>query len=132
MSSDGTLERLAAACLLPAFLGTTAPGWVRRRAAAGLGGVVLYGRNVSSPEQLGKLCEELHAESPALLVVRDLHRHPWQERAVASLLRLHPDVTVVEMGLPAHRPTGTAAYVRTFGAARVNAQAAAELLRPSE
>jgi beta-N-acetylhexosaminidase len=66
---------------------------------------------------------------PLVVVVRDLHRHPWQERALSGMLRLHPDVTVVEMGLPARRPPGARAYLRTFGAARVNAQAAAELLR---
>jgi len=40
----------------------------RRRAAAGLGGIVLYGRNVESPEQLAALTGSLHAERPELLV----------------------------------------------------------------
>src|SRR3984893_12656225 len=63
-----SLQRLADRCLLPGFVGTVAPGWIRRRAAAGLGGVVLYGRNVESPEQLAALTGSLHAERPELLV----------------------------------------------------------------
>ena len=50
-----SIERLALRCLLPGFVGTTAPDWIRRRAAAGLGGAVLYGRNVESAEQLAAL-----------------------------------------------------------------------------
>jgi len=62
---------LADRCLLPGFVGTSVPGWVRRRAAAGLGGVVLYGRNVESPGQLAELTRQLHAERPELLVAID-------------------------------------------------------------
>ena len=42
----------------------------------------------------------------------------------------HPAVVLVEMGWPAAwRPAGAQAYVATYGAARANARAAAELLR---
>ncbi|HYT25493.1 MAG TPA: glycoside hydrolase family 3 N-terminal domain-containing protein, partial [Actinomycetota bacterium] len=67
----GSLQRLADACLLPAFEGTTAPDWVRRRVAEGLGGVVLYARNVASPAQVERLTAALRAERPALLVATD-------------------------------------------------------------
>ena len=40
------LERLATACLLPGFDGLEAPDWILREAAAGLGGVVLFSRNI--------------------------------------------------------------------------------------
>jgi beta-N-acetylhexosaminidase len=63
-----TLERLADRCLLPGFEGTSAPDWVRRRVADGLGGVILYGRNVESREQVAKLNAALHAERPELLI----------------------------------------------------------------
>nr|MDQ6919930.1 glycoside hydrolase family 3 protein [Candidatus Dormibacteraeota bacterium] len=63
-----SLQLLADRCLLPGFVGTVAPDWIRRRAAAGLGGVVLYGRNVESPEQVASLTAALHAERPELLV----------------------------------------------------------------
>ena len=64
-----------------------------------------------------------------VLVVRDLHRHPWQAAVADALLALRPDTVVVEMGLPACRPTGALAYVATHGASRVCGLAAAEVLR---
>ncbi len=63
-----------------------------------------------------------------VLVVRNLHRHPWQAAVADELLALRPDTVVVEMGLPARRPEAALAYVATHGAARVCGQAAAELL----
>ncbi len=45
-----SLEREALACILPGFEGPVAPDWVRRRLAEGLGGVVLFGWNVESPD----------------------------------------------------------------------------------
>jgi len=66
-----SIERLADRCLLPGFVGTEPPDWVLRRAAAGLGGVCLYARNVSSPSQLAALSTRLHAENPALVIAID-------------------------------------------------------------
>jgi beta-N-acetylhexosaminidase len=65
------IERLADRCLLPGFVGTEPPDWVLRRAAAGLGGVCLYARNVSSPAQLAALTSRLHAENPGLVIAID-------------------------------------------------------------
>jgi len=65
------LARLAERCLLPGFRGTEAPDWLRRRVAEGLGGVVLYGRNVASAEQVAALCEVLHRERRELLIAID-------------------------------------------------------------
>ena len=65
MSSE--LERLALACVLPGFEGPVAPEWVRRRLSEGLGGVVLFGRNVESPEQLRALAASLRAEGEILV-----------------------------------------------------------------
>jgi beta-N-acetylhexosaminidase len=65
---------------------------------------------------------------PLVLVVRDLHRHAWQRDLASRLLALRADTVVAEMGLPAERPAAAAAYLRTHGAGRVNALAAAELL----
>jgi beta-N-acetylhexosaminidase len=58
LSSSG-LERLAAATLFPSFDGLTAPPWVPAWLERGLGGVVLFARNVSSRPQLRELCESL-------------------------------------------------------------------------
>jgi len=70
MSPSG-LEPAAAACLFPGFEGTTPPDWLRRLIAQGLGGVVLFSRNVSDPEQLAALTASLRAESPELVVAVD-------------------------------------------------------------
>jgi beta-N-acetylhexosaminidase len=66
-----TREELALRCLLPGFAGSEAPDWVRRRAAQGLGGVVLFARNVQATEQVRRLCEQLHSERPELVVAID-------------------------------------------------------------
>ena len=69
MSAD--LERLASTCILPGFEGPTAPDWVRRRLADGLGGVVLYAWNVESREQLRALTDDLRSERPDALIAID-------------------------------------------------------------
>ncbi|HET7419780.1 MAG TPA: beta-N-acetylhexosaminidase [Candidatus Dormibacteraeota bacterium] len=65
------VEELALRCILPGFAGTTAPDWVRRRAAQGLGGVALYARNVEDSDQVRRLSDSLHAERSGLLVAVD-------------------------------------------------------------
>ena len=47
---------------------------------------------------------------------------------VDRILTRRPDAVVVEMGVPVLRPARAARYIRTYGAARVNAQAALEVL----
>jgi beta-N-acetylhexosaminidase len=61
----------ALGCLLPGFAGLEAPDWLRRRLADGLGGVVLFARNVRDAEQLGALTAALRAERPDVLVAID-------------------------------------------------------------
>ena len=60
---------------------------------------------------------------PVVLVVRDAARHAWQRELVERL----PDAIVVETGLPAGRD----AAIETYGAGRVNLEAAIEALRPA-
>ena len=62
-----------------------------------------------------------------IVVVKDAHRYQASRSVVSALLAARPDATVVEMGLPIWRPEGVT-YLATYGAARANAQAAAELL----
>lgn len=50
-------EQLAVRCVLPGFDGTAAPEWVLRR---GLGGVVIFGRNIQDREQLRSVVASLH------------------------------------------------------------------------
>ena len=63
-----------------------------------------------------------------VIVTRDAHRYTWQYALVNELAAMRPDVVVVEMGLPAWRPSGATAFIATYGAGRSNARAAAELL----
>ena len=64
-------ERLASACIFPGFAGTTAPDWLRRELALGLGGVVLFAWNVDHREQVRRLTDDLHAERPDVVVAVD-------------------------------------------------------------
>ena len=61
-----------------------------------------------------------------VVIARDAHRHAWQRDAIDALTARAPDAVVVEVGLPHWRPPGAATYVATYGAARVNVEAAAE------
>jgi beta-N-acetylhexosaminidase len=67
----GGLEPAAAACVFPGFDGVDVPDWLRRMLADGLGGVVLFARNVRDPEQLAELTASLRAERPELIVAVD-------------------------------------------------------------
>lgn len=67
----GSLRRLAEGCLLPGFVGTRPPAWVLRHLERGLGGAVLFARNVTSPEQVAALTAELHAARHDALVAID-------------------------------------------------------------
>jgi beta-N-acetylhexosaminidase len=65
------LLRLADAVLQPGFAGTTPPDWLRRRLDEGLGGVVLFSRNITSPEQVAALTAALREHRPDVLVAID-------------------------------------------------------------
>ncbi|MCD0481041.1 glycoside hydrolase family 3 protein [Streptacidiphilus sp. ASG 303] len=70
-ASDPGLLRLADAVLQPGFTGTTAPDWVRRRIAGGLGSVLLFARNTTGPAQTAALTAQLRAENPDVIVAVD-------------------------------------------------------------
>jgi beta-N-acetylhexosaminidase len=63
-----------------------------------------------------------------VLVVRDPIRHPWERAVAERLVALRPDTVVVDVGYPGWRPEGAAGYVATYGAGRVNLEAAAAAL----
>jgi beta-N-acetylhexosaminidase len=69
--SAGGLEPAAAACVFPGFDGVEVPDWLRRGLEDGLGGVVLFARNVRDPDQLASLTASLRAERPEVLVAVD-------------------------------------------------------------
>ena len=69
--ADAELRSLAAGVLLPGFAGTTAPEWVRRWVAQGLGGVLLFGRNVVDDQQVAALSASIAAERDDAVVAID-------------------------------------------------------------
>ena len=85
-------------------------------------------RPVGSAEPVDPLLAAA-AGRPLVVVVRDLHRIGWHQELVVALAAVRPDLVLVEMGLPVLRPTGVRGYVATWGAARVNAEAAARVLQ---
>jgi beta-N-acetylhexosaminidase len=62
------LNRLAAACIVASFPGLEAPEWVLREIDGGLGGICLFGYNVSEPGQLAALTASLRAVRGDLLL----------------------------------------------------------------
>ncbi|MFJ9633340.1 glycoside hydrolase family 3 protein [Streptomyces sp. NPDC091280] len=67
---DG-LTRDALTVLQPGFPGTTAPDWLLRRLGEGLASVGLFGRNITSPDQLSALTAQLRSERDDVLVAID-------------------------------------------------------------
>ncbi|MEV4275487.1 glycoside hydrolase family 3 protein [Actinoplanes xinjiangensis] len=65
-------------------------------------------------------------EGPLVLVVRDVHRHPWIDRTLAGVLAARPDAIVVEMGIPVTVTGGV--HIATHGATRALGRAAAEII----
>ena len=66
-----TLDQLAARCLLPGFAGLEAPDELLRWIDRGLGGVVLFGRNIRDRGQVASLTARLREAAPALVVATD-------------------------------------------------------------
>ncbi|WP_030267898.1 glycoside hydrolase family 3 protein [Streptomyces sp. NRRL B-24484] len=69
---------------------------------------------------------------PLVIVVRDVHRHPWMLRAALAMTAVRPDAVVVEIGT-AHALADTfgssgTTVLATHGGARVCGVAAAEAL----
>jgi beta-N-acetylhexosaminidase len=70
----------------------------------------------------------VRSDRQLVIVVRDAHRHEWQRVTVQAILARSNDAIVVEVGLPHWHPAGAGGYLATYGAARVNLEAAAEQL----
>ena len=64
-----SVERLAAACLLPSFPGHEVPDWVLRRLEGGLGGITLFAYNVGDPAQLAALTARLREAGDVLVAI---------------------------------------------------------------
>lgn len=57
--------------LLPGFAGTTLPAWLETRLRAGLGGVCLFGPNITSLTQLRSLTGAIRAANPRAIIAVD-------------------------------------------------------------
>jgi beta-N-acetylhexosaminidase len=66
-----SLDQLAARCLLPGFAGLEAPDELLRWIDRGLGGVVLFGRNIRDVGQVAALTGRLRESRPELVVATD-------------------------------------------------------------
>ena len=62
-----------------------------------------------------------------IVAVRDAHRYPAARAVVSELTAARPDTVVLEMGLPLWVPAA-GVHLVTYGAARANGRAAAEIL----
>jgi hypothetical protein len=73
----------------------------------------------------GARCADGSRGAGLVLAVRDART---VSALVGEVLAARPDTVVVEMGVPAWTPPAQTAYLATYGASRVCAQAAAEAL----
>ncbi|MEP7111920.1 MAG: glycoside hydrolase family 3 N-terminal domain-containing protein [Ilumatobacteraceae bacterium] len=64
-------RRLAAACLLGSFVGTSAPPWLLRAVRDGLGGVLLFAQNVIDDHQVTDLCAQLRDARADVVIAID-------------------------------------------------------------
>ena len=62
---------MSLAVLLPGFEGTELPAWLEARLRDGLGGVCLFGMNISSPAQLRELTAAIYAANPHAVIAID-------------------------------------------------------------
>jgi beta-N-acetylhexosaminidase len=65
------LTTLAARTVMASFRGESLPDWARRRLADGLGGICLFGENVTSQDQVRRLCAAIHEAAPDAIVSLD-------------------------------------------------------------
>jgi beta-N-acetylhexosaminidase len=104
---------------VPWGLGSWVPAVSIQRIPAGLA--------VSAAAAVARAALVRAAGRSLIVVVRDAHRYPAVRAVVSELTAARPDTVVLEMGLPLWVPPA-GVHLATYGAARANAQAAAEVL----
>lgn len=88
------------------------------------------GTVVHPPADVGPLLEQAD-DRPVVLAVRDAHRQADQRALLEDVLAARPDAIVVGCGTADDAPLAAGRYIGTLGRARVNLQAAAEILLPA-
>jgi beta-N-acetylhexosaminidase len=71
MSASEVLSRAISTTLLPGFVGTSLPEWLDLRLRSGLGGVCIFGSNITSLTQLRALTDAISAANPDALIAID-------------------------------------------------------------
>ncbi|MEM8620737.1 MAG: beta-N-acetylhexosaminidase [Actinomycetota bacterium] len=71
MTAAEHLRRHALGVVMPGFVGTTLPGWLRESLEEGLGGICLFADNIEEPTQLEALTAAIHAANPDAVVAID-------------------------------------------------------------
>ncbi|POH63513.1 MULTISPECIES: glycoside hydrolase family 3 protein [Cryobacterium] len=68
---DSPVRRHIRATLMPGFVGTVLPDWLRLRLQDGLGAVCLFGQNIVSIAQLRALTDSIRAANPLAVIAID-------------------------------------------------------------
>ncbi|HEY0237201.1 MAG TPA: glycoside hydrolase family 3 N-terminal domain-containing protein, partial [Friedmanniella sp.] len=71
VTGPGPTEPAVLPTLLPGFVGTELPDWLRRRLRDGLGGVCLFARNIADHDQLTALNADILAANPRAVIAVD-------------------------------------------------------------
>lgn len=72
--------------------------------------------------------DEFGAAGEVVLLIRSPHRFAWQAEAIAAILDTHPETIVLDMGVPHEDFSAARGWIQTFGASRVCAEAAVNVL----
>ncbi len=111
-------------------------GWgveqLLREAGKVVESIALSGQTYNGPGMaragVGEFRSEYGADSQVVLMVRGAHRFDWQEKLITELQSQHPDMIVVDMGVPGTDYSGFAGWIQTFGSARVCSEVATRRL----
>lgn len=111
----------------PSLAAGHVPWGVGRPLADRMPGTVVVRVHESGPPARSVVAR--HPRRPVIVAVRGVRRLPWQLRVVTEIRAMRPDAIIVdhELSDPAQFAEP---YVLTYGASRVTAEAAADLLYP--
>ncbi|MGH8829145.1 MAG: hypothetical protein ACRDVZ_16400, partial [Jiangellaceae bacterium] len=110
----------------PSVAAGAVPWGVGAPLAAALAGTVVV-RIADGGPAVGRALREF-PDRPVVVAIRGARRRPWQARLLAAIRAVRSDVVVVDHGVATPRDILGERYVLAYGAARVTAEAAAELL----
>ncbi|TDE15834.1 glycoside hydrolase family 3 protein [Jiangella asiatica] len=110
----------------PSMAAGPIPWGVAEHLAARVPGTVVVRLTEAGPDLAGVLAE--HPDRRVVVGVRGVRRRPWQVGLVAAARELRPDLVVVDHDVNPVADVLGEHHVLTYGAARVTAEAAADIL----